>query len=112
MSTAFDWETALANLENDEEMLRELAEVLLDEVDTMMDDIRTAIDNQDSNDLRRSAHTLKGAVRVFSAEPATEAAYQLETMGREGSLDSAEGAWNDLTGKIEQLCDEIRTALE
>lgn len=107
MTKVLDWSAALETLEGDQDLLYELVEVFFKEASAMMDAIRTAIEDQDPEELRRSAHTLKGAVRVFAAEPATEAAFTLETMGREKQLDGSEKALQQLEKEIDALLDEL-----
>ncbi len=53
------WQKALDNLEGDQDILRDLAQVFLDEDDTAMAEIDWAIETQGAETLRRSAHTSK-----------------------------------------------------
>ena len=50
-----------------------------------------------------NAHRLKGAVRYFSSSQAFDAAYRLENMGKEGTLEDAEDAFSTLQGEIAKL---------
>ncbi len=53
--------------------------------------------------VQRLAHTLKGAVGVFGAHPAFEAALRLETMARAGDLAQAEPAFAALEEALSRL---------
>jgi HPt (histidine-containing phosphotransfer) domain-containing protein len=47
------------------------------------------LDRHDAGDLRRVAHTVKGALGQFGAEAACAAAQRLEAMGQDGNLAGA-----------------------
>ena len=53
--------------------------------------------------LRRVAHSLKGSVDCFAAEPSVKAALRLELMGQQGKLTDADEALADLEMEIERL---------
>lgn len=110
--TTLDWRKALDNLEGDEDILRDLAQVFLDQADTMTAEIGRAVEKQNAETLRRSAHTLKGALKVFWAEPATSTALELENQGREGKLTNSEAVYARLQKEVEQLCGDLREALQ
>ena len=64
----FDKELAIERLGGDDELLAELAEVYLDDLDSMMADIQAAVAVSDAEGLARTAHKLKGAASNFSAD--------------------------------------------
>lgn len=102
-----DWERALANCDDSEELLIELTGVFLDECPEMMRQIRAAIDERDAPALQRAAHSLKGSARIFAAAAATEAALRLETMGAKGDLSDAEQCWAALSLEVERLASAL-----
>jgi two-component system, sensor histidine kinase and response regulator len=79
----------LAHFDGDADLLRELAEIFINECPKYLSDIYEAISAGDANALQRSAHTLKGSRGNFSTKDAHAPALQLETLGRAGSLDGA-----------------------
>jgi HPt (histidine-containing phosphotransfer) domain-containing protein len=93
MTTPINWERALENADGSEELLIELAGVFIAECPEMMRQIRAAIDDGNVQELRRTAHSFKGAARLFAAAAATEAAFALETMGANGDLSGADNDW-------------------
>ena len=103
MTAPLDWEKALANADNSEELLLELVEVFNDECPEMMRQIRAALDERDAPALRRTAHNLKGTARIFAAAAATETAQRLENMGADGELSGAEACWTQLNLEVEHL---------
>jgi two-component system, sensor histidine kinase and response regulator len=104
---AFDKAAALDRLAGDEELLRELVSVFIDERDNWIGDIRKAVEKSDAAHLRRAAHTLKGAVDSCGGHRVYEAALALETMGREASLDGARGALAKLEAELLALSREL-----
>ena len=85
------------------ETLREVVELFVVECPKLMERIHEAITNEDSTELQRAAHTLKGSVQVFGVKRAAAAALRLETMGRDGNLDGAEKSRRALADEIEHL---------
>lgn len=87
----------------DEDLLREITGIFLEEYPSLIEEIRTAVGGGDAKRLERAAHTLKGSVANFGAQHATQAAYRLETMGRHGQLQDSTSAFEDLVARFEQL---------
>jgi two-component system sensor histidine kinase/response regulator len=79
--------TALARVGGDLDLLKEIAELFLDEYPRVLDDIRKALATGDAPLLERSAHGLKGSVANFGARAAVDAAFELEQLGKAGKLD-------------------------
>jgi HPt (histidine-containing phosphotransfer) domain-containing protein len=77
-------------------LLKTLTEVFFASSPGQLTQLREAIGRGDGPTVFRLAHTLLGAVGLFGARPAVEAAKCLETMGREGKLTGAEEAWQRL----------------
>lgn len=81
-----DCAVALERLGGDEELLREVASLFLDEYPGLLREIRHAAENGDASALERAAHTMKGSVSNFGADAVCEAAFTLEQMGRTRNL--------------------------
>jgi CheY-like chemotaxis protein len=96
-------EALLARLDGDENLLRELAGMFLEDYPRLLEETHAALTASDASRLERTAHKLQGAVRNFSRGPAVEAAQQLETLAREGRLTEAEGTYRELVEALEQL---------
>src|SRR5205823_6404797 len=82
----------LKRVEDDMELLRELAALFGESCPKQLDAVRAAIAERDAAALERAAHAIKGSVGNFAAHSAFEAALRLELMGREGDLSGAEKA--------------------
>jgi two-component system, sensor histidine kinase and response regulator len=102
-----DWAVALERMGGDEELLREVAQLFLEEYPTLVDEIRAAASVNDADALQRAAHSLKGSVSNFGAESVYHAAFTLEHMGRKGDLSGAAPSIDNLVKAL----DYIRPAL-
>jgi two-component system sensor histidine kinase/response regulator len=101
--TVLDRELIFERVGDDPEFLVEIADVFLEDCPKLLSDIRTAISQQDARRLEHAAHTLKGSVANFGAEPARAAAFRLEVLGRTGKLAEAPDACQLLEGEIERF---------
>jgi len=97
-------ETALEQvIAGDQELLKELVGIFLQDLPRMLAGIRQAISDQAPDALTRSAHLLKGSVKTFCATAAAEAALRLELMGRERRMVDAQQAYAQLESCIAEL---------
>ncbi len=104
-----DWQTALAQLDGDQELMRELIALFLETGPSLMDQIREALDRWDSIGLMKAAHTLKGAVTTFRARAVWEVLYRLEQVASAKNLSEAEKVSREVTQGMEQLILELRS---
>ncbi|WP_052507462.1 response regulator [Desulfonatronovibrio magnus] len=99
---------ALARIDNDEELLKELGQNFMDSYQDYMKKIKASIIAEDYEALTREAHTLKGMLGVFAAEPAFETAKSLEFAGRNRqSFSEASKLFEQLTEIIEPTAAKI-----
>lgn len=96
-------EELLERVDNDYELLKELISIFIEELPQQLRDIEGAINNQDSEKLRTSAHRLKGAVGNLAAEEAYEIAAQMELLGSRGELSSARYLYSDLKKQLKSV---------
>ncbi len=94
---------ALERLGGDEELLREVARLFLDEYPALMVEIREAVTALDADGLQRAAHTLKGSVSNFGADAAYNAAFVLEMMGRTRDLAQVERGLAELDEALQYI---------
>ena len=111
-AAALDLESAISRVAGDRDLLVEIAGLFLDNCPKMLDEIRNAVAADDSRQLERSAHTLKGSVANFSADAAVEAALELEQMGREADLRDAQQSLRVLEERIEWVIVELKAFSE
>ena len=96
-------EMILDRVGGDEELLREITSIFLEEYPALIGEIQAAVVSGDLKRLERAAHSLKGSVANFGAQTATDAAYRLETIGRKGQVDQASDALADLILEFQRL---------
>ncbi len=84
---AIDWVVARHQIGGGEHVLHEFIGLLKSQIPQLMHDIHHSLETHDSKLLRRAAHTLRGSVTYFGAEPLAEAAAVLENLGRLSSFE-------------------------
>ncbi len=98
-----DRNAALELLGGREELLGELNALFFEETGKLMPALRTAVQQQHIAEVRRLAHTIKGAATHFAAPATVAAALRLEIMGRDGDLAGADEAFARLEREVERL---------
>ncbi len=105
--------------DNDVVNLKELKEIMDDDMELIQDcfddfvqdwpslyvQIKGAVLDKDGKKLDESSHKLKGTLRYLAADAAADAAYALESAGKDNDLDGAEA-------KLETLKDECQKLVE
>ena len=104
-----DRQLALSRVGGDEDLLREIAAIFIEEYPKTLDELRKAIADGDAATLERSAHGLKGAVANFSARSAVSLALELENMGRARDLAQANPTLERLRQTLIALESELGT---
>lgn len=66
---AFDFQAALAQLNNDRQLFDELAVIFIDELPLLLAELNTAIRGQSFDNIRHSAHRFKGETLHFVSKP-------------------------------------------
>jgi PAS domain S-box-containing protein len=99
----WDWSQALAEAGGDRQLLAETAALFLQECPRWLAALRTALDEQDHDQVQLAAHAFKGGLSALALDDAFEAALGLEVMGRQGDLSAAEQAWTALLRAVEQV---------
>ncbi len=106
--TAVDWKRALAQVEGDPELLRDLLELFAGEAPAVVARLSAAVEKKDAAGIERTAHTLKGSLANFGADSAVEAASALETLARHKELAHAEETFHTLEREIARVLSEIK----
>src|SRR5579863_8674618 len=86
-----DLQLALSRVGGDEQLLREIAVLFMEECPGAIAEIKQAVADADAAKLENAAHALKGSVANFGARDAVQAAFRLEQMGRANDMSEAEG---------------------
>jgi CheY-like chemotaxis protein len=88
---AASWDNveALDRIGGDEELLRDLCQIFLEESPKLLQKLRQALEAGDSDGVMRAAHSLKGEAGYLGARGTSQAARQLEEMGQKKDLSRA-----------------------
>ncbi|MDY6986575.1 MAG: Hpt domain-containing protein [Thermodesulfobacteriota bacterium] len=104
----FDANEALDRVAGDQDLLKEIAQLLVQQLPNQIKQIQEGIDSNNAQAVLEAAHSLKGSVGNFSARRAYDAAYRLEQMGREGGLTGAGAALVDLRQELDALLEALK----
>ena len=108
VGTGVDREVALSRVGGDTELLGEIAGLFLDDYPKLLDELKTGAAQGDAKTIERAAHGLKGSVSNFGARAAVDAAFALESMGRQQQLSDV----NAGILALEQALQTLRPELE
>jgi len=108
----FDTERALDVVGGDLELLREVVDVFFEEAPDLLREIREGIEQRDATRVRKAAHSLKGSVGNFGAEPAYEAARKVESLAEQNDIDGAAEALKSLEIELDRFRKAIYDFLE
>jgi HPt (histidine-containing phosphotransfer) domain-containing protein len=97
----------LDRIGGDEALLREIVALYFDDETRLLAEAAAALADGNADLLRRSAHTLKGAVSNFCAPAAWSAAQALEAAGRDGRLDEATARLDALRAELCRVREEL-----
>ena len=108
---SFDRRVLLERTESDVELIRALVTVFLSDNPSLLGKIERALSAGDAAELERAAHTIKGALGVFGAEPARARAERMERMGRDGAVRDAAPELDELSSEVQALERDLRALL-
>ena len=103
----FDKESALDIFSGDEELLKELCNIFINEYPKQIFKIKAAIEGHNSSELMKSAHRLKGSAANIGAKETYNTAHILEAIGKKNNLDDAEKIYEVLLDNLERLAHEL-----
>jgi len=111
-SSAVDWPKALEIVQDDCELLAEIAQTFLEEVPKLLQQLQVAFSEQDGKTFQRAAHTLKGSLRYFGASEAFNVAYELECVGREARFKDAPELLAKVEAELKHIEPDLRNFLD
>ncbi|HEY7652758.1 MAG TPA: Hpt domain-containing protein [Methylomirabilota bacterium] len=98
-----DLAALLHSVGGDGELLDELSGTFVAEAPGWIAALRAAVSSGDSAAVFRVAHGVRGAVGYFKATSIRQVAADLEVMGRDGNLEMASAALDELQAKLLEL---------
>jgi HPt (histidine-containing phosphotransfer) domain-containing protein len=90
------------------DFVADLANTFLEDAPQSLATLRRSLEQGDTDELRRTAHTLKSNGATFGAEEFSDLCRRLEEQARNGELDGA----GELVDRIEEEYEPLRRALE
>ncbi|QDU62000.1 Signal transduction histidine-protein kinase BarA [Planctomycetes bacterium Pan216] len=106
------FDAALDRMGGDESLLKEMAQIFLEDADEHLTTLRNAIEENDLSTAERSAHSLKGLSANFEANGVVDLAYAIEKQAFNGESEGLAKRQEQLRELIGQLQEELRTLLE
>ena len=107
-----DWRVALETVNGSEALLLDIINEFLSEVPKLMSRISQAIADNDAENGRLAAHTLKSALRIFAAHRTSNFAMQIEKSAESENLVDAAELLPELERGVESIQQELRKRLE
>ena len=101
----------LEAFDGDWNFFKELVEIFLDDYPRLLDNLRKSFKEGDCDVFMRSAHSLKGMLKNFSAEIAAEVAYDLEKKGKEADLNEVQPGIEKLAAQIAEVDKALRNMI-
>ncbi len=98
-----DGAALLARVGGDADLMRTVIQLFMEDCPARLAAIHAAVVAGDAEQLRISAHALRGAAGTLSAPGVVEATRVLERIGAENRLEAAEAAWRMLSAEAAQL---------
>ena len=98
----------LAEFNNDGKFFKDVAEMFISDYPPMVATVAQAIDNQDQDLLRRTAHALKGMARNFRVDGAANAALQLEQLADQKAFEEARNLYRMLAAELNAFERQLR----
>jgi HPt (histidine-containing phosphotransfer) domain-containing protein len=106
-----DLQAAVDRIGGDRQLLRELAEIFLEDSAVLLDDLKTALAGGNREQVERCAHSLRGIAANLGGTRVEAAAAAIEETARSGSLDIARLAVDPLTVEFNRLTDALRRTI-
>lgn len=103
-----NWTAALEATGGDESLLAEVVVLFLKEASTLLVTLQRSIDEKDAVLLRRSAHTLKGSLRIFESARAIDLAAQMEQIGKDEQFHLAPALLKQLQPEMGMVIAELK----
>jgi CheY-like chemotaxis protein len=99
---------ALGRIDGDEELLQEMCQIFLEHSPELLQKLQQAVAAGDFDGVTRAAHSLKGEAGYLSAGGTSQAARELEEMGRGKDLSRAQGTLAILEQEVTALRSDLK----
>ena len=102
-----DWDVAAQAVNNDQDLLKIVAQTLIDAGPDMIHNVKQSIADNDPGRLRISAHALKGSVLFLGIDLIREPALELEHLGEAGAIPNDDRLLKRLDADWEAVKEEV-----
>ena len=103
-----NWSIALETAGDDPRLMNMLADVFIEECESLMHGVRSGIANRDIEEVRAAAHTLKGSLLTIAAGESQQTAEEIEMCAIAGDLEGAAQALERLELQADTLVKVLR----
>lgn len=103
-----DWKEGLSRVGDDEEFFIELLGDLVELGDETFTGISNLLESNDTGDIERLSHSLKGAAANLGVNGLREPSAKLEADAKENNFENA----NDLLSEIKSKVDELKKLID
>lgn len=97
--------------EDEPELFRELVGMFLRDTPPRLEALRSALDTGNADELERTAHAMKSSCGNLGAMTLAELCYQLEMVGREGVLESAQSLVERSNAEFKRVTEALESEL-
>lgn len=104
---SFDKSSFLLNFSGIEDVAQNAIENFLATLPELQNSVFKSIQSKNSSELELTAHTLKGVVSNFYAEPSRLLALKLEILGKQNNLSEANYIYSMLTIELSRLSEDL-----
>lgn len=102
-SQIIDMEELMEIMDDDKELIKECFDDFTVDSPEMLEKIRSAIVENNAENLGKAAHAIKGSLKYLAAQAAAGIAYQLEKMGVNNNLEKAMESYESLLEECDKL---------
>ncbi len=107
-----DWHALLASVDGDEAFVRDLVDAFITTADRTLAAISAALHTGDTDSLRKSAHTLRGASANMCASEVTAAAAEIESAADSGARAQLPTLVDKLVAEVERTMEYLRSTVD
>lgn len=107
-----DWAAAFETVGGDQDLLKELMNVFVKDRDSLVGDLKQAIESKNIKEVRLGAHSLRGSLRHLGVATASRLAGAIEELASaDAKLDGVEPLFRDFSQSVEDAVIEIKKFL-
>ncbi len=104
----FNVNKALDHVDNDSELLNEVIRIFLEDTPITLNSIKTALNNENYDQITAGAHTLKGSLKTLGLDNCAEYAQKMEEAAENQNLDETMSLFDKMNAEIEEYSNLIR----